>query len=140
MKKFRIFLICSSLLSILPSYTMNFEGNTDLLAKQFMGTSFRGGDLQGTSLVGQNLSEVDFRDTNLSGANLIGTVLINAKMNDGTSFSEAIGWEGTLRIAPGNKSGVHHTGKILPTISPVTGKQIKITKEWLIKQGVIFEN
>lgn len=130
MEKFRISLISGLLLSVPSGFAMSFEGNIDLLSKQFMKTSFHGSCLRGTSLIAQNLSEVDFRDADISGANLIGTILTNAKMNSNTKFSGATGWVGTIKIEPGKQK---------PGLHALSGEEISVTKEWLMGQGVIFE-
>lgn len=128
---FKIILFTSVLITcISSSYTMNFEGNIELINKQFMKIDFEGANLQNVDFAGQNLSKVNFCNADISQTNLIGTILTNAKMNNNTKFSGAKGWSGTIRIEAGENK---------PTLY-LTGMEIEITKEWLINQGVIFEN
>lgn len=130
-KIFTLLLINGLIFTIVPGYAMNLEGNTDLLRKNFMKASFRGSNLRNADLMGQNLSEVDFRDTDISGSNLIGTILANAKMNSNTKFSGARGWAGTIQIK---------AGKEMLNLHALSGEEISVTKEWLIGQGVIFQD
>lgn len=130
MKMHRILLTICLLLSIPSGYAMIFEGNTGLLGTKFMKANFQGSSLRDASLVGQNLSEVDFRDADISGANLKGTILTKVKMNSNTKFSGATGWVGLIKIEPGKQK---------PSLHAVSGQEIVVTKEWLIGQGVIFE-
>lgn len=128
---FKIILFTSALITcISSSYAMNFEGNIELINKQFMKIDFKGANLQNVNFFGQNLSEVNFCNADISQTNLIGTILTNAKMNNNTKFSGAKAWSGTIRI---------EQGKDRPNLY-LTGMEIEVTKEWLINQGVIFEN